>query len=119
MSIQVYGIPNCGTCKKALQWLDANGLAYQFINTKEYPPTREMIESWVKSLTAKAMRNTSGKSYRELGNEKQNWTDEQWIAAFSQDVMLVKRPLIVKDGIAVLVGFRDKEEVIRQKLDIN
>ncbi|TAD94208.1 MAG: arsenate reductase, partial [Oscillatoriales cyanobacterium] len=22
MSIQVYGIPNCGTCKKAFKWLE-------------------------------------------------------------------------------------------------
>jgi arsenate reductase len=40
------------------------------------------------------------------GDEKQTWTDEQWIDAFAQDAMLIKRPLIVKDGMAVLVGFR-------------
>jgi arsenate reductase len=45
-----------------------------------------------------------------LGNEKQNWTDEEWIEAFAQDAMLIKRPLIVKDGTAVLVGFRAKED---------
>lgn len=72
MPIQVYGIPNCSTCQKALQWLDANGVAYEFINTKDEPPSREMIQGWVKSLTAKTMRNTSGRSYRELGDEKQN-----------------------------------------------
>jgi arsenate reductase len=32
--------------------------------------------------------------------------------------MLVKRPLFVKDGTAVLVGFRDKEDVIREKLSL-
>jgi len=110
LSLQVYGIPNCGTCQKALKWLDAKGVAYEFINTKEHPPSREMIQDWVKSLTAKAMRNTSGRSYRELADEKKNWTDEQWIEAFAQDAMLIKRPLIVKDGTAVLVGFRAKED---------
>jgi arsenate reductase (glutaredoxin) len=110
LSLQVYGIPNCGTCQKALKWLDAKGITYEFINTKEHPPSREMIREWVKSLTAKAMRNTSGRSYRELGDEKQTWTDEQWIDAFAQDAMLIKRPLMVKDGTAVLVGFRAKED---------
>jgi arsenate reductase len=37
-----------------------------------------MIQDWVQSLTAKAMGNTSGRSYRELGDEKQTWKDEQW-----------------------------------------
>ena len=78
-----------------------------------------MIREWVKSLTARAMRNTSGRSYRELGDEKQIWTDEGWIEAFAQDAMLIKHPLIVKDGTAVLVEFRAKEKEIREKLRIN
>ncbi len=116
MSVQVYGIPNCGTCKKALQWLEDHGVEYEFINTKQQPPTPAMIQSWVEALGSKSMRNTSGKSYRALGEEKKNWTDAQWIEAFSQDVMLLKRPLFVKEGKAVLVGFRANEQVKQEKL---
>jgi arsenate reductase len=116
MSIQVYGIPSCGTCKKAFTWLADNRIEYEFVNTKEKPPTKQMIESWVGSLGAKSMRNTSGLSYRALGEEKNDWTEQQWIEAFTQDAMLLKRPLFVKDGTAVLVGFRDKDEIIREKL---
>jgi arsenate reductase (glutaredoxin) len=117
MSIQVYGIPNCGTCKKAFNWLQNNHIDYEFINTKETPPTREAINNWVESLGSAPMRNTSGQSYRALGDEKKNWTDEQWIEAFAKDAMLLKRPLFVKDGKAVAVGFRD-EKVIQEKLSI-
>jgi arsenate reductase len=117
MSLQVYGILNCGTCKKAFNWLQDNGIDYEFINTKETPPTREQIQNWVKSLGFSPMRNTSGQSYRALGDEKKTWTDEQWIEAFAKDAMLLKRPLFVKDGTAVLLGFKD-EKVIREKLGI-
>jgi arsenate reductase len=113
--IQVYGIPTCGTCKKAFQWLAANGIEYEFINTKEQPPSRNMIQAWVKTLGYKPMRNTSGQSYRALGDQKDSWTEEQWIDAFSQDAMLLKRPLFVKDGTAVVVGF--KEDAVRQALN--
>ena len=118
MSIQVYGIPNCGTCKKAFKWLEDNDIKYEFVNTKENPPNREMLISWVKDLGFKPMRNTSGQSYRALGDEKNSWTDEQWVEAFAKDAMLIKRPLFVKDGTAVIVGFRDKEDVLRKKLDL-
>lgn len=114
MSLQVYGIPNCGTCKKALQWLNAHQMTYEFINTKEHPPTLSMIQNWVNVLGSKPMRNTSGQSYRAIGEEKNNWTDADWIDAFAKDAMLLKRPLFVKDGTAVAVGF--KEEVVRQAL---
>jgi arsenate reductase (glutaredoxin) len=106
-SIQVYGIPTCGTCKKALQWLDAQAISYEFINTKERPPTPSQIASWVESLGERPMRNTSGQSYRALDETKDTWNDSQWVTAFSDDVMLLKRPLFVKDGIAIAVGFRD------------
>ncbi len=110
MPLNVYGIPNCGTCKKAIAWLKENNIDHTFIDTKEQPPTQEMIEQWVSELTSQPMRNTSGLSYRALGNEKKAWSDEQWIEAFSQDAMLLKRPLFEKDGKAVMVGFRAKEE---------
>jgi arsenate reductase (glutaredoxin) len=110
-SIQVYGIPTCGTCKKALQWLDAQQINYEFINTKEQPPSSDQIASWVESLGNRSMRNTSGQSYRALDENKDTWTDAEWITAFSDDVMLLKRPIFVKDGIAMAVGFRDVTKI--------
>lgn len=116
MTLTVYGIPNCGTCKKAFKWLEDNGVAYDFVNTKEQPPTTAQLAAWVETLGARPMRNTSGQSYRALGEERNTWSDDEWVAAFAQDAMLLKRPLFVKDGQAVLVGFRAKEEVLKAKL---
>ena len=118
MSLKVYGIPNCGTCKKAFQWLKTNSVEYEFINIKENPPTQQLIKDWVNILGSKSMRNTSGKSYRAFGEEKKTWDDKRWIEEFSKDAMLLKRPLFVNDGQAVLVGFRAKETEIRSKLQL-
>jgi arsenate reductase len=105
-SLTLYGIPQCGTCKKALQWLDDRQIPYTFINLKEHPPDPETIATWVQTLGSKPLRNTSGQSYRALGTERQTWTEEQWIAAFAQDAMLLKRPVVVKDGAAIGTGFQ-------------
>ena len=109
--IQVYGIPTCSTCKKALQWLDTQGISYEFINTKEQPPDREQITHWVEKLGYQPLRNTSGQSYRALDEVKNTWKDAEWVAAFSDDVILLKRPIFVKDGIAIAVGFRNIAEI--------
>lgn len=111
MSLKVYGIPNCGTCKKAIAWLNEKDIPHEFINTKENPPTKPTITAWVNELTARPMRNTSGLSYRALSEEKKEWSDQQWIDAFTQDPMLLKRPLFERNGKAVMVGFRAKEDV--------
>lgn len=116
MTIKVYGIPNCGTCKKAIAWLEDNQLEYEFINTKDHPPNQKVITSWVKVLGSKAMRNTSGQSYRALGEERNSFSDQQWIDAFAQDAMLLKRPLFTKDDQAVLVGFKASPAELTTKL---
>ena len=116
MSLKIYGIPTCNTCKKALKWLDDRGVDYEFINTKDTPPTKSLIAGWVATLGVKPMRNTSGKSYRAIGEEKKTWSDEQWIEAFSADAMLLKRPLFVIEGNAVFVGFRGSDESLTQSL---
>jgi arsenate reductase len=118
MALQVYGIPNCGTCKKAIAWLDRNEVEYEFINTKETPPTQVQIEAWIAALGSKPMRNTSGQSYRALGEKKDTWDDAAWARAFAEDPMLLKRPLFVKDGKAVMVGFRDAEAAMKEKLGV-
>ncbi len=115
MSIQVYGIPSCGTCKKAIAWLENQSIVYEFINTKDYPPSRTAIAEWVSVLGERAMRNTSGQSYRVLNSAKETWTHIQWIEAYAKDAMLLKRPLFVKDGKAIAVGFRNPEN-LKQKL---
>lgn len=118
MSLEVFGIPNCGTCKKACQWLESQGVEYDFVNYRDHPPSVETLSAWVAKLGAKALKNTSGKSYRQLGPERQQWSDEEWLEAFARDPMLIKRPVIVKDQEAIIAGFRIQEADLKQKLGI-
>jgi len=106
-SLILYGIPQCGTCKKVLQWLDDRQIPYTFINLKDNPPPPDTIAAWVKTLGSKPLRNTSGQSYRALGNDRHTWTEEQWMTAFAQDAMLLKRPIVVQQGKAIGTGFKE------------
>lgn len=117
MALLVYGIPTCGTCKKALAWLNQAQLAYTFVNTQVTPPNRPTIATWVKGLGYKPLINTSGQVYRRLGSERQTWEEVQWIEAFVANPMLLKRPLFVKDGEAIMVGFRNPSELLQAGLD--
>ena len=119
MSLSVYGIPTCNSCKKALKWLDQNGISYTWKNTREDPPKKEEIQHWIAAIGSKPMKNTSGGSYRALGEEKKTWSDEKWAEEFSKDAMLLKRPLFARNGRALFTGFRGSDEVIKKKLEIN
>ncbi|MCA9488513.1 MAG: arsenate reductase family protein [Myxococcales bacterium] len=110
--VTVYGIPSCGTVKKARAHLDANGVEHGFVDFRATPPSREQVDRWVAAFGAKALRNTSGGSFRALGAEKDSWSDERWAEAFTADPMLVRRPVIERDGTPVVVGYRDPDAAL-------
>ena len=107
----VYGIPSCGTVKKARAWLDERGVTHTFVDFRATPPSRAKVEAWVGALGSKSMRNTSGGAYRALPDEKKTWSDERWVDAFTADPMLIRRPIVEQDGTAVTVGFRTPDPI--------
>lgn len=118
MALTLYGIPTCGTVKKARAWLDARGVAYAFVDFRAAPPSRDTVASWVAALGAAPMRNTSGGAYRALPDDKATWTDDRWIDAFAADSMLIRRPLVVRDGAAVQVGWRGTDAQLAAALGV-
>src|SRR5687768_17214475 len=107
--IVVWGIPTCSTVQKARAWLDAQRIPHAFADLRATPPSKDVVGRWVTTLGAKALRNTSGASYRALPATKDGWSDAQWTDAFAKDPMLIKRPVVEKAGAAVAVGFRAAE----------
>ena len=114
--MKIYGIPNCGTVKKAKAWLEQQGVAFEAIDFRKNPPTDAMVKAWVDALGSKAMRNTSGGSYRALPDEKKTWDDDRWAQEFSADPMLIKRPIIEVEGQAIKVGFRGSDDQLKAEL---
>ena len=95
--------PKCITCQKTQKWLV--GLR----NIKEANPTAEELCAWhaASGLPLKKFFNTSGLLYKELGlKDKLLTLTEEQIALLSTDGMLVKRPMLIGDGFA-LVGFKE------------
>ena len=109
MAVRVFQYPNCGSCKKALSWLDDHDVAYQSIHIVESTPTKSTLAKlWKKSgLPIKKFFNTSGKAYREGGFSARlpNMSEDDALEALASDGMLIKRPLLESDD-TVLVGFK-------------
>ena len=104
--------PKCGTCKKALKWLDENGIKYDYRHIVEDNPSEAELKDWYEKsgLELKRFFNTSGLKYKELGLKDRipQMTEEEIFELLSTDGMLVKRPILV-DGDRVLVGFKENE----------
>ena len=116
MTIKVYGIDSCGTVKKAKKWLEERGVDYEWSDFRKAAPSQTQVAQWTEALGAKKMRNTSGGAYRALGDEKKDWSDAKWTSEFARDAMLIKRPIIERNGQPVLVGFRGTDESLEEIL---
>jgi len=109
--VHVYQYPKCGTCRKALKWLDARRVEYEKSDLVAAPMSLTKLKELHKrsGLPVARFFNTSGESYRagDFKNRLSKMSDAEALAALAKDGKLVKRP-IVDTGKAVLVGFDEK-----------
>jgi arsenate reductase len=121
--VTVLAYAGCDTCKKALAWLTARGVAHRVRPVVDEPPTPAELAAWIPAsgLPVRKWLNTSGQSFRALGKAKIDAASDadlaKWLAA---DGKLVKRPVVVVGGAGkggkagksggeeprVLVGFK-------------
>mgnify|MGYP003327374636 FL=1 len=113
--LRLYSYPQCGTCRKALQWLAQQGFSVQagsleLIDITRTPPGLAELRQAMAAVGRKRLFNTSGQSYRALGSAAvAALSDDQALAALAADGKLIKRPFAITAGGAVLVGFKPEE----------
>ncbi|MFS9043136.1 arsenate reductase family protein [Streptococcus rubneri] len=102
--------PKCSTCRKAKSELNDLGCEFDSQDIVVDTPTSEQLQTWMteSSLPIKSFFNTSGMKYRELGlkDKVDQLSIEEAADLLASDGMLIKRPLLVKDGKVVQVGYR-------------
>ena len=102
----LYGIKTCDTVKKARQWLDQNGLAYQFHDFRIDGLTLQQLNDFALRLDWTVLLNKSSTSWRQLSIEQQSdLNKEEALALMLATPTLIKRP-ILDTGLKLLVGFK-------------
>ncbi len=107
----VYGIKNCNTVKKGLDWLKANELEFEFHDYKARGISKEKLESWSAQIGWEKLINKKGMTFRKLTDEekKQTETKEGALAMLMQKTSMIRRPLIERDGKVLALGFDEAE----------
>jgi arsenate reductase len=117
--LRLYSYHRCSTCRKALQWLQRQGIEVDVHDITLTPPSRlELQLAWETLQPPQRIFNTSGQSYRTLGAASvRAMATEQAIEALAADGKLIRRPFLIRmDGPLLLVGF-DPERWAEALLD--
>ena len=108
--MKVYGIKNCNTVAKALNWLKENHLDFEFHDFKKLGISESKLKEWADQLGWEALINKRGTTWKKLDAETQNSivTEESAFAILEQNTSMIKRPVIETDD-NLLLGFDEEK----------
>jgi len=111
--MKVYGITNCNTVKKALDWLKANHVDYEFQDFKKLGVAPEKLQEWNDKAGYEKFLNKQGLTWKQLGPEVKETvkTSADALKLLQQKTSMIKRP-VIEDGNFLFFGF--DEEVYKK-----
>ena len=107
MAITIYGIKNCDTMKKALKWLDQQGVEYRFHDYKKEGVPEAELRRWIDALGWDTVINRRGTTWRKLDQSTRDEMDaERAVTVAMDNPSLIKRPILHSDNI-IEAGFEE------------
>lgn len=106
MSLTVYGLKNCDTCRKALAALREGGRNPAFVDIRAEASVSALIPGWIKAVGEAKIINRASMSWRKLSDTDKARADNPAALPALLDAhrTLIKRPVIVT-GDGVYVGW--------------
>ncbi|WP_432221146.1 arsenate reductase (glutaredoxin) [Flavobacterium sp. TMP13] len=108
--IQIYHNPRCGKSRSCVTFLQEKNEEFEVISYLSNVPSAEELQQLLLKLNLSPLElvRTKEKIWIEKYKD-QTLNDEQIIQALADNPILIERPIVVKDGIAI-IG-RDLEKV--------
>ena len=108
--MKMYAIKNCDTVKKARNWLENNGVDYEFHDYKKDGVDEAKLREFIAKFGWESVLNMKGMTWRKMSDtEKAAITDEaSAIALMLEKPSIIKRP-IIDAGSEALIGFKEEE----------
>lgn len=104
MSLTLFGLKNCDTCKKALGEIRAAGQEPEFVDIRADADLTRKVPEWLKAAGDRLV-NRSSTTWRGLSDEdKARASGASLEGLLLGNPTLIKRPVIELDG-DVLVGW--------------
>ncbi len=109
--IKIYGIHNCDVMQKAIKWLVAHNVKYQFHNYKEAGIDAATLGYWLEHIPVDKLINTRSTTYKELPEtEKADISNKPAaIALMMKYNSIIKRPVWDFGNNSFLLGWDEKE----------
>lgn len=105
--IHIYGIPNCDSVKKALEWCKQQKLEYTFHDFKREDIAPGKLKAWFKAIGLDILLNKKSTTWRGLTQEEQVATSSEKgaLLLLKEKTSIIKRPVVEWMNGKITVGF--------------
>ena len=108
MSLVVYGIKSCDSCRKARKFLQDRHLEHQFHDLREDGLNIQMLERWADQVGWDKLVNRRSLSWRKIPEvDRNDMNRDKAMAALIDQPTLLKRPVLETEGFFA-IGFSEK-----------
>ena len=111
-AINLYGISNCSSVKKARDCLGSHHIDYLFIDFKKMDMSELILDNWLTQLSVDKLINRASLTWRgldaatKLGLQDANQLNNSaYIKLMKNQPTVIKRPILEKDGKIIFLGF--------------
>jgi arsenate reductase len=107
--IQIYHNPRCGKSRNCLAFIEQTNQEYEIIPYLTATPSFEELKALLEKLNLQPIElvRTKEKIWIETYKGKE-LTNEQIIKAMTDNPILIERPIVIKDGKAIIGRDLDK-----------
>ncbi len=109
MKVEIFGIPNCGSVKKARTFFEEKSIDYQFHDYKKLGIDAEHLTKWCEEFGWEKVLNKKGMTWRNLDETLKNEVNNQntAIKLMIDNTSTIKRPVIESDK-GNTIGFNEQ-----------
>ena len=91
--INIYGLKNCDSCRKAINWLKDNNYSYDFFDIKANPIKKSKIKEWLTVHGIDKALNKKSTTWRQLDQNLKNDFESDALTILKNFPTLIKRPI--------------------------
>ncbi len=104
MTLTIYHNPRCSKSREALRLIEERDIEPQVVRYLETPPDAPTLDALLQllGLGPRELMRHKEPEYQELGLDDPSLSREALIAAMVAHPRLIERPIVVKDGRAIL-----------------
>ena len=104
MTLVLYGLKTCDTCKKALKALESAGKPAKFVDIRAETDLATKVPDWLDTAGDKIL-NKASTTWRNLSDAEKAGAETDLAALLIANPTLIKRP-VIETGSEIFVGWK-------------